>query len=149
MTYQLIYSSRFSRIGGGPSNAIRNILERSETNNFRDDITGFLIFDKSVFIQILEGDQAAVLETYGRIGEDPRHTDLTVIDRRQIDVRAFSGWSMGGHLASHETRGIFARYGVDGDIDPAGLDAPRVLALAQDLLAFEMRRKAQRVLGAA
>jgi len=29
-----------------------------------------------------------------RLAEDPRHKDITIIDRRPIDERLFAGWAM-------------------------------------------------------
>ena len=153
MIYQLIYHSHFMPVGAGPSSTIRSILRASEANNLRDGITGFLIFDKSSFVQVLEGDQAAVLEAYERIGDDPRHAHLTVLATRWVAARDFDGWAMGGHIASDETRDIYAHHGVAGGLDPAALGtslgAPRVVALAQDLLAFETQRQSQRIVSAA
>ena len=149
MVFQLIYHSRFLPIGAGPSGTIRSILSASETNNFRDGITGFLVFDKAHFVQVLEGDQDRVLETYERIGDDPRHHELTLIATRQVVRRAFADWAMGGHLRTDETQDIYARHGLADGLDPARLKAPLVVALAQDLQAFEIRRQAQRVIGAA
>ena len=153
MIYQLIYHSHFMPVGAGPSSTIRSILRASEANNFRDGITGFLIFDKSSFVQILEGDQAAVLETYERIGDDPRHAHLTVLATRRVVARDFEGWAMGGHIASDVTRDIYARHGIAGGLYPAALGttlgAPQVVALAQDLQAFEAQRQSTRVVSAA
>ena len=149
MVYQLIYHSHFLPVGAGPSGTIRSILRASDANNLRDGITGFLIFDKASFVQVLEGDQAAVLETYERISDDPRHAGLTIIATRQVAARAFTDWAMGGHLRSDETQDIYARHGVTGGLDPAALRAPQVVALAQDLLAFETVRQSQRVIDAA
>jgi len=149
MIFQLIYHSQFLPVGAGPSSTIRAILRTSESNNFRDDVTGFLIFDKSTFVQILEGDRNAVLETYERIGRDPRHMNLTLIAARDVEARAFADWSMGGHLASEESRQIYARHGITGPLDPVGLRADQVISLARALLAFETLRQSQRTIGAA
>ncbi len=149
MIYQLIYHSHFMPVGAGPSSTIRSILRASEVNNLREDITGFLIFDKSSFIQILEGDQAAVLAAYERIGDDPRHAHLTILATRWLATRDFDGWTMGGHIAADETCDIYARHGVAGGLDPAALGAPRVVALARDLLEFEAQRQSQRIVSAA
>ena len=149
MIYQLIYHSHFMAVGAGPSSALRSILRASEANNLRDGISGFLIFDKTSFVQVLEGEQAAVLEAYDRISDDPRHAYLTVLDTRWIKARDFDGWAMGGHIASDETQDIYLRHGVAGGLDPQTLGAPRVVALAQDLLAFETQRQSQRIVSAA
>jgi hypothetical protein len=131
MIYQLIYHSHFMAVGAGPSSTIRSIVRASQANNLRDGITGFLIFDKTSFVQVLEGEQSAVLEAYERISDDPRHAYLTVLDTRWVETRAFEGWAMGGHIASDDT-----------------LSAPRVVALALDLLALETERQSQRVVTA-
>jgi len=149
MVFQLIYHSHFLAVGAGPSSTIRKILQASEDNNFRDGITGFLIFDKASFVQVLEGDQAAVLEAYARISDDPRHNGLTIIATRLVETRAFSDWAMGGHLRSEEVQDIYARHGIAGRLDPAALRAPQVIALAQDLMTFEAQRQSQRIVGAA
>jgi len=149
MVYQLVYFSRFTPVGAGPSSTIRDILRTSEAKNFVNGITGFLIFDKSSFVQVLEGDQAAVLETYERIGDDPRHADLAVIDSRRAKARDFSDWAMGGHLRSDETQDIYVRHGVTSGFDPAKISADGIVALARDLMAFETRRQSQRIVGAA
>ena len=148
MIYQLIYHSHFMAVGAGPSSALRSILRASEANNLRDGLTGFLIFDKTSFVQVLEGEQSVVLEAYERISDDPRHAYLTVLDTRWVETRVFEGWAMGGHIASDETRHIYARHTIGGVLDPESLSGPRVVALALDLLALETKRQSQRVLTA-
>ncbi len=148
MIYQLIYHSHFMAVGAGPSSTIRSIVRASQANNLRDGITGFLIFDKTSFVQVLEGEQSAVLEAYERISDDPRHAYLTVLDTRWVETRAFEGWAMGGHIASDDTRHIYARHIIGGGLDPDTLSAPRVVALALDLLALETERQSQRVVTA-
>ncbi|WP_369794470.1 BLUF domain-containing protein [Asticcacaulis sp. AC466] len=69
--FQLIYHSRYT-ISTSGLNTIRNILSASETNNYRNGVTGFLIFDKSSFVQVLEGERGMVEDTYLRICNDPR-----------------------------------------------------------------------------
>ena len=46
-------------------------------------------------MQILEGEEAAVDETYSRIANDPRHSNLILINHQPIMEREFSKWSMG------------------------------------------------------
>ena len=60
MLHQLIYYSRNTVPGGDRAMLmnLRNIVSASQRNNTRDGITGFLIFDKTWFIQILEGNRA-------------------------------------------------------------------------------------------
>ena len=56
MLTQLIYHSHFVPGDYGALSTVRNIIQVSEINNGRDGITGFLIFDKSHFLPIREGE---------------------------------------------------------------------------------------------
>ncbi|HEY0353334.1 MAG TPA: BLUF domain-containing protein, partial [Enterovirga sp.] len=55
---QLIYSSRNKSVAQDRAQLtmLRTILTVSQRNNVRDGLTGFLIFDRVHFFQILEGD---------------------------------------------------------------------------------------------
>jgi hypothetical protein len=147
MLTQLIYHSRYVSGEYGALGMVRNILQTSEINNGRDDITGFLIFDKSHFLQILEGDAQLIESTFQRIRHDPRHRDLVVLATQSIEARKFTDWAMGGYVRSPESDAVYARYGIDGELDPTGLTGDKVLALALDLLAFETARQKERVVG--
>lgn len=147
MLSQLIYHSHFMPGQQGTLSSVRNIIEASEINNSRDGITGFLIFDKSTFLQILEGDADKIDATFQRISADKRHRDLTVISKRRLDQRAFQDWAMGGYVRSNEAQSIYAHYGVTGELDPMHLDADTIVRLAADLLDFETHRQKERVIG--
>ncbi|WP_303831633.1 BLUF domain-containing protein [Asticcacaulis taihuensis] len=69
MLTQLIYHSHFVPGDHGALSTVRNIIEVSEINNGPDGVTGFLIFDKSHFLQILEG----APEDNRAPEEEPRH----------------------------------------------------------------------------
>ena len=148
MLLQLVYYSRFVPGDQGAMSTVSNILEVSEANNGRNRITGFLIFDKANFLQILEGDPADVEQTYQRIALDSRHENIAVIERREVSGRAFADWAMGGYVRTPETRHIYARHGLQDTIDPQTLRANQVVALALDVLAFESERQSSRGLSA-
>lgn len=74
------------------------ILAASRRNNARVGVTGLLLFDGRRFLQALEGEPAAVLQTYARIGADPRHRALVKLSERQIDTRDFGSWAMACEL---------------------------------------------------
>ena len=71
------------------------MLESSVRHNTSQHVTGMLLYARGNFIQVLEGEDTAVDETYGRIAKDPRHKGLIVIEREQIKKRDFDQWSMG------------------------------------------------------
>ncbi|MBW8733571.1 MAG: BLUF domain-containing protein [Asticcacaulis sp.] len=146
--YQLIYCSRFTGTGGALS-TVREILAQSQQNNFRNTITGFLIFDKTHFVQVLEGEEATVQDTYARLLGDRRHTDIVVVAAHAVAKRDFPEWSMGGFLRNPEVQHIYSHHGIDGGIDPAALNAGKVVALAKDLLAYDLSRDRERMINIA
>jgi hypothetical protein len=146
--YQLVYYSRFSGTGGALG-TVRDILSKSQDHNLRNNVTGFLIFDKASFVQILEGETRAVEDTYARILGDGRHADITLVATRDIETRDFPEWSMGGFLRNPEVRHIYTRHGVADGLDPASLTCAQVVALAKDLLSYDLSRDKERMINIA
>lgn len=124
---------------------LEDILTRSRENNLRDGLTGYLLFDRQWFVQILEGAPERVADAVRRIESDPHHNDLTMISRREIRARSFPEWSMGGAFTTANNRAVFARHGFHEGFDPAGLTAPGIVALAMDLQDGDRGRRAPRL----
>lgn len=72
----------------------RHILDASVRHNMRQHLTGLLLYSHGSFMQVLEGDQAAVDETMSRIGSDPRHHNISLMSRSPIASREFGKWAM-------------------------------------------------------
>ncbi|HEX8374684.1 MAG TPA: BLUF domain-containing protein [Geminicoccaceae bacterium] len=148
MIHQLIYYSRNVVTGGDREmlTNMRDIVSASQRNNSRDGVTGFLIFDKTWFVQILEGERAKVVETYNRIGRDTRHTGATIINVRDVAERLFPNWTMGGAMRTPEMQEVYLGHGIGGALEPAKLKSGQIVALALDLQAFEQaKRQPQRL----
>ncbi|MCK6375779.1 MAG: BLUF domain-containing protein, partial [Zoogloea sp.] len=62
---QLIYVSSAARLLD--EQALRAILESSVRHNTPQAVTGMLLYANGAFMQVLEGDEAAVAETMSRI----------------------------------------------------------------------------------
>lgn len=93
MLLQLVYASRPF---GFDSNTLINILFDARRCNTRDNVTGALICRDDLFLQLLEGPEAAVEATYSRIRADERHIEVRQLVRRMIadDGRMFGAWAM-------------------------------------------------------
>jgi hypothetical protein len=91
--FQLIYASRAAE--EIDRNSLLDILSVSRDRNSQVGVTGALLYDQQTFIQVLEGEERAVEETFQRIANDSRHTDVIVISRFHIPSRQFANWSMG------------------------------------------------------
>jgi hypothetical protein len=76
------------------------ILQSSQRNNQRDEITGLLTFSGEVFVQFLEGPAAAVSRLMGRIQGDPLHRDVIILSEGAEHERVLPGWDM--ELVSRE-----------------------------------------------
>ncbi len=72
-----------------------DILHVSQINNEKNGITGMLLYRDNHFIQVLEGCEYNVLETYRQIQAYPRHKNLVIAYQGPILEREFDRWSMG------------------------------------------------------
>jgi hypothetical protein len=97
---QLLYVSNTTQ--GVSVEVLEQILAVSRRNNRAVSITGVLLFLDGGFLQVLEGEEAAVRTTFVRICADTRHWNLhTLFDRDA--PRAFKAWSMGfRHIKSRD-----------------------------------------------
>lgn len=74
---------------------LEDLLRQSRAANHAADLTGALLYADGSFVQTLEGPDAAVHATFGRILADPRHRGLFIVLDEQITERAFPEWTMG------------------------------------------------------
>lgn len=89
---ELIYMSTML---GESEHELGAIWESSARRNQLNGVTGMLLYYGGGFIQVLEGEEAAVMETYGRICKDLRHHDVTCMSNVEVPKRHFDTWSMG------------------------------------------------------
>jgi hypothetical protein len=72
-----------------------HLLDSAARHNAAQAVTGMLLYFSGNFMQVLEGEDAAVDETYSRIVLDQRHASVIVLDRAAIKTRTFGHWHMG------------------------------------------------------
>lgn len=89
----LIYVS--SAVNMMAQDELIEILKKSRENNAKVDVTGMLLYHEGNFMQVLEGEEAAVMALYHKIAQDPRHHMVTRIATRPITKRNFGEWKMG------------------------------------------------------
>ena len=88
---------------------IRNILDVSRKHNTEADITGILILRDGYFLQVLEGDEAAITDLVSRIAKDPRNSSLKVLIQDHSEKRIFAEWSMAfldGDIEANTTKDL-------------------------------------------
>ena len=86
---------------------LTSILVVARATNPAHRVTGALLYQDKVFLQILEGPEAAVEALYEKIEGDPRHNHCRVLLRSPATTRLFPDWSMGHASAtSAEIRSV-------------------------------------------
>jgi hypothetical protein len=96
--FSLIYSS--VAITGLNQEELDLLLGTSRRHNQEDDLTGLLLHlfppedGTAFFVQMLEGREEAVENTFRRIERDELHGQLVVLERTEIETRSFADWSM-------------------------------------------------------
>ncbi|MCR9178625.1 BLUF domain-containing protein [Erythrobacter sanguineus] len=73
---------------------VDSILATSARNNPARGITGLLLFNGRNFLQLLEGAEGEVNALMETITADPRHSGVSVLDRRGIHARTCPDWAM-------------------------------------------------------
>jgi Sensors of blue-light using FAD len=91
---QLIYCSKPRLPDAVQPDALASIMDTAARINSHNEITGCLGHSRDWFLQVIEGPDAAVMETYARIGRDTRHSDVRNLLTREIRNRSFPEWSM-------------------------------------------------------
>ena len=107
MLLSLVYMSAANQVFD--QELLDALLEHAREHNTASDLSGLLVYKAGRFMQLLEGPEAAVLETYRRITDDPRHTEIGLLVEERIHTRRFGEWKMAFHRE------------VDGDL-PDGFD---------------------------
>lgn len=92
MIHQLVYLSFSS--SPVTKNSIEEILKKAEVNNPKLDLTGILICNSNVFMQLLEGTKENIMKLMDKVEKDPRHDQVTIVHEGDVDERFFPDWSM-------------------------------------------------------
>lgn len=101
----LTYLSSASRELG--QDELEAILAASRRNNAPAGLSGMLLYADEHFIQTLEGEPEDVDAAFLRIQKDPRHRNVVVALREEVDERKFAEWTMGfTRLTAEETAAI-------------------------------------------
>jgi len=125
MLARLVY---VSKARGFRRAELNDILQVSRPRNERAGITGALCVLDGVYMQYLEGQDAVVEALYQRIEVDPRHQEVTVLDRTFIAARVFPDWAMALLSSDERIKAAMERHGLAKgqslhEIDPASAAA--------------------------
>ena len=75
--------------------SLHELLRKSRRANEAAGISGLLLYRDGNFMQVLEGEPAAVQQTFRKIESDARHRGILVLlQQDDLTNRQFEGWSM-------------------------------------------------------
>lgn len=112
---------------------VQNVVGQSIQNNRLVDVTGFLLCQEGLFIQLLEGPARAVGETFKRISADDRHNEITVLSDAPAERRVFQQWNMAASQV--------------GEARPQVLDAETALGMLRRAAEQQLADERQQLLG--
>ncbi|WP_321296417.1 BLUF domain-containing protein [Marinifilum fragile] len=78
------------------------LLSEIRPKNLATGVTGLLLYNDEIFIQVIEGESDTIHDLYDRLQNDKRHTNIVKILEERIDQRSFPNWSMGYQKLSKE-----------------------------------------------
>lgn len=84
------------------SKEVYNILNTSKEYNYKNDITGCLLYRNDEFLQIIEGEKDKVLDLFDKIKKDKRHSNVRMLAIEPINYRMFLTWSMAFYQFGNE-----------------------------------------------
>jgi hypothetical protein len=140
---RLIYYSEYQIVRGEISalGQLTSILRSANRNNRAHEITGALIFDDLWFIQVLEGNREEVWRTFQRICQDERHSNVVLVEMREVEERQFANWWMGLATRNDHTEAAFAPYLRNGHLSPPTMSVDMMLKLMVELAKLGLSRQ--------
>ena len=73
---------------------VKAILQAARRKNAATELTGLLVCGGGLFAQAIEGPEEAVLRTYVKILDDPRHSECRIVHITPTSTRLFAKWAM-------------------------------------------------------
>ena len=143
--HRLIYCSRQLLTRGDEDEQLGAIIRASIRNNREASLTGLLLLHGDYFVQALEGPLEAVLTTYGRIGDDPRHEATKVLSAGPAPTREFSNWNMCARRITPADDAILDTLSLKGPFDPQGLSGRSALKLLLAVRGIQARTQLKAV----
>ncbi len=115
------------------------LIRASIRNNLAAAITGLLLVHDGWFVQVLEGPAEAVMTTYRRILNDPRHAESRVISAAPASCREFGDWHMCARQLSAADDAILKTLSQRDGFDPAKLTDRSALRLLKAVRGIQDR----------
>ena len=73
---------------------IEEMINKARIKNAKNNITGCLVYKNNQFLQIFEGSMGTAIDLFEAIKKDPRHSEVTLINKFWRNSRGFKNWDM-------------------------------------------------------
>src|SRR4051794_28676501 len=90
----LLYVSESCLSWPDDAHEVDHIVANARTRNEQLGLTGALIYTRTHFAQVLEGERDAIEAVMASIRADSRHRNLCVVAEESIETRYFPDWTM-------------------------------------------------------
>jgi Sensors of blue-light using FAD len=90
--FHVVYSSTASHLFS--KSELRPMLGETRLTAARFGVTGMLLYKDGAMLQVLEGDDQALMRRVSLLYLEPRHKDLHMLMRGITEERLFLDWSM-------------------------------------------------------
>jgi hypothetical protein len=139
MIQRIVYFSHNAMAGSDDQlrAEVEHILATARRNNSAAGVTGSLIFNSGGFAQVLEGHADDVGAIFEKIQRDERHSDVLVLECRDVAERLFPDWSMGFVGASLRHERLFGAVSENGGFDASRFNSSDVFEAMQRLVREE------------
>lgn len=81
---------------------LEGLLKVIRRKNEKNSVTGLLLYNDRSFIQVIEGEQEALIKLFNQIRKDPQHENIVTLLEEPIKKRTFPDWSMGFHIINNK-----------------------------------------------
>ncbi|WP_372781617.1 BLUF domain-containing protein [Phenylobacterium sp.] len=141
--HRLIYASRQAIDPADIDDEVGKIIRASIRNNREASVTGLLLIHQGYFLQALEGPATAVLTTYGRISNDPRHAEPSVLQTGPVEARSFGDWNMCARRMTPADEAILDTLSQRKSFEPHTLSGASALRLLKAVRGIQDRTQLQ------
>ena len=83
---------------------LRQLMRKARRRNSEEGLTGVLLAQDGLFLQVLEGPEESLNRVFSSIERDPRHSKIAVIhEDNELKEREFGHWHMGCQILGEQT----------------------------------------------
>ena len=129
MLVRLLYVSQ--SVGPITTTVTASVLEKSNANNKKQNITGILCQGSGLWMQVLEGERNQVNTLYSQIMADRHHQNVQLLSIEEITSRRFGQWSMALVYLSKDDPMVQMAH---PEFDPYSGTAKDAMALLEELI---------------